>query len=109
MGKKLATIAKNNPEAAERADVKETAEDIELYSALAAFASSEAGAVVFASISKEIAATVTEIAGGYKTLSEIELRALGAKLDARINFLQSLSRARTNLEDAEAYLQELIV
>jgi hypothetical protein len=109
MAKRLATIAKDNPKAAERSDVKETAADIELYSALAAFASSEAGSIVFASTAKEIAAVVSEIASGFRTLPESELRALGAKLDARITFLQSLSRASTNLDDAEAYLKELIV
>ena len=109
MAKRLATIQKNNPARAERTDVQATAEDIDLYAALASFASSEAGSVIFSSLRKEIASTVTEIATGYRTLPEMELRALAAKLESRINFLQSLSRARTNLDDAEGYLAELIV
>ena len=56
-----------------------------------------------------VESAVNQIISGYKTLPEIELRALGAKLEARINFLQSLSRARTNLEGAEDYLKDLIV
>jgi hypothetical protein len=109
MGKRLATIQKNSPDEAALSEVQETANDIDNYAALAAFASSEAGAVVFASYSKEIASIVSEIVGAYKTMPEMELRALGAQLETRINFLQSLSRARTNLDDAEAYLKELIV
>ena len=92
----------------ERTEKDEVQEDIERYAALAAFASSEAGEVIFTALGKEIAATVSEIATGYHTLSEAELRALGAKLETRITFLQSLKRAPTNLEDAEAYMKELI-
>jgi hypothetical protein len=109
MSKRLSKIAKDNPELAEREEIKGVAEDIDTYAALASFASSEAGAVLFASYSKEIASTVSLIVSGYRTLPEIELRALAAKLEARISFLQSLSRARTNLDDAEAYLKDLIV
>lgn len=109
MSKRLSKLKRDNPALAERDDVKSTTEDIDRYAALASFASSDAGGVVFTFISKEIAATVSEIATGYKSLTEIELRALAAKLDTRITFLQSLSRARTNLDDAEDYLKELIV
>jgi hypothetical protein len=108
MPKRLLKIARDNPELAKREDIKSTTEDIDVYAALAGFASSEAGGIVFASISKEIAATVSEIATGYKDLTETQLRALAARLEARITFLQSLSRARTNLDDAEDYLAQLI-
>lgn len=109
MSKRLSKIAKDNPALAEREDIKGVAEDIDQYAALAAFASSEAGAVLFASTNKGIASTVNQIVSGYKTLPEVELRALAAQLEARISFLQSLSRARTNLDDAEEYLKDLIV
>jgi hypothetical protein len=109
MAKRLAKLAKDNPNLANREEVKEVAGDIDTYAALAAFASSEAGSILTASYGKEIAATVQLIANGYKTLPEAELRALGAQLEARLNFLHSLSRARTNLDDAEAILKELIV
>lgn len=109
MSRRINRIVKDKPDLAGRDDIKALADDIDAYAALAAFASSEAGKIVFASMSKDIASTVSEIATGYKSLSEIDLRALGAKLDVRITFLQSLKRARTNLDDAEAYLKDLIV
>jgi hypothetical protein len=109
MSKRLSKIARDNPELAEREDVKGVTADIDTYAALAAFASSEAGGIVFASINKEIAQTVNELANKYRIMVEPELRAACAQLAARISFLQSLSRARTNLDDAEEYLKDLIV
>lgn len=108
MSKRLSKIAKDNPDVAKREEVKDVAADVDTYATLASFASSEAGSLLVTQYSKEIAATVQQIVSGYKTLPEMELRALAAQLEARLNFLQSLSRAPINLEDAEEVLKELI-
>lgn len=106
---RIAKIKKDNPELAARTDVQDVAADIDLYAALAGVASSEGGKALVGALSREIASTVQEIAGGYKTLPEMELRSLGAKLAVRLIMVQSLKRARTNLDLAEDWLEGLIV
>lgn len=105
--KRVAILQKSNPEAANREDVKQVTGDIDTYAALAGFASSEAGGILIGALTSELANAVGEIARGFRTLPESELRALGAKIDARLTFLQSLNRARSNLEFAEEALKEL--
>jgi hypothetical protein len=107
MSKRLSRISKDNPDLAGREDVKGVAQDIDIYAALKGFASSEAGAILIDALTKEIAGAVNDFASGYRTLPEIELRSLGARIDARLEFLRSLNRAGTNLDLAEAYLHEL--
>jgi hypothetical protein len=107
MNNRLSKIRKDSPDLADREEVKGVAADIDIYAALSGLASSEAGQILIAAITSDIAATVNAIVAGYKTLPEIELRALGAKLEARLSIVQSLSRSRTNLDFAEAYLAEL--
>lgn len=83
------------------------AEDIDKYAALAGFASSEAGQIMLATLTDEAASTIVSLVAGYKTLPDLELRALCAQLDARLQFLRTLKRSRTNLEDAEEVLSSL--
>lgn len=108
MAKRLARIKKDRPELAERTDIQDVAADIDIYATLAGFASSDTGSLLLEAQRKEIASTVRAIVAGYKTLPEIELRALAAKLEARLNLVQSLTRAKTNLDDAEQMLKELL-
>jgi hypothetical protein len=105
--KRLAKLRKDNPALAERTDVQLVGEDIDTYAALNGVSQSEGGAVLLKALNRDIASAIQAIVGGYKTLPEIELRALGATLEARIQLAQTLNRAPQNLQLAEEALKEL--
>ena len=84
------------------------AEDADRYSALYALSTSEGGVLLIAGLKQEIVSCVDKLANGYKTIPEIELRALCASLDTKRSLVQSLTRSKDNLDGALAALDELI-
>src|SRR5882672_1106591 len=82
MNKRLAIIKQKDPKQAEREDVRDITEDIDRYATLTGFASSEAGGLLLGALTQDAAESVTAIMLGYKTLPEIELRGLAARLEA---------------------------
>jgi hypothetical protein len=107
MAKRLASLKKNNPDAAARSDVQAVAEDIDKYASLKAVADSEGGKVLLQALNRDITGAVEALVAAYKTAPEHELRALVACLEARIQLARTLNRAGTNLELAEDVLKEL--
>jgi len=108
MSKRLSSISKDRPDIAQRDDVRDVASDIDRYGDLAGFTSSEAGQIIVAALTVDVASAMSTITSGYKTMPEIELRAVAATLETRIGLLRMLKNAATNLELAEAALAELI-
>jgi len=104
---RLALLHKKNPALAERSDVQAVAEDTDTYAALAAVTNSEGGEVLLKALNRDIASAVNNLVSGYKTLPEIELRALCATLEASIQLARTLNRAPQNLKMAEDALKEL--
>lgn len=101
-------IVKDRPELDGRADVKEAADDVELYKAIAAFQSSEAGKVIVPALAQDVATEIEALLNGYKTMPETELRATCARIDALIGLVHTFNRAETNAQDADAVLTELL-
>lgn len=82
--------------------------DITLYRSLDAFNASEAGKSMKAEMLKDIGSSVDALTSGYKTLPHIELLALIAQLEGRIDLLRAMNRSTANAELAEEYLNALI-
>jgi hypothetical protein len=107
MQKRISSIKKNTPERADDERVIAAADDVDVQSALAAFASSEAGQIMRKSLLDNVGASVSALATSWRTASHIELMALCARLEDRLAILRTFSHARGNLEAAEAALDEL--
>lgn len=105
---RLNRVQKDHPEKAQNEAVQAVATDIDNYAELRAVAQSQGGKTLMAAELKTIAASIKAICTGATTLPEMELRALALKIDARLSFLKSLTRADTNLKDAEEALAELL-
>jgi hypothetical protein len=107
MSKRLARVKKDNPDIAEREDVRVIAADADMYAALDAFGTSEAGSIIRKSLLRDVSSTIDAIAQGWRTLPHAELMALAARLEERLALTQTFARARTNLELAEDALKEI--
>lgn len=105
--KRLSKLRKDNPALAERSDVQAIAEDIDSYAAIAAVSNTEGGAILLKALYRDIAGAVEGLVGGYKTVPDVELRALCAVLEARIQLARTINRAETNKTLAEDVLKEL--
>lgn len=105
---RLERLKEVKPELAKNEDIQDTAQDIDTYAILSGFASSEAGKVLIEATLKTCMGVVETLAMGAKTMDEWELRMNAMKLGMHLEFVRSLTRARTNLEGAEVYLKNLM-
>lgn len=108
MNKRLARVKRDAPQLAEKEEVQQVATDIDTYAALRGFASSEAGQVLIEAELRECVSAIDALAGGAKTMTELDLRANAMKLGMHLEFVRSLTRASANLDYAESYLKEIL-
>lgn len=92
----------NNPK------LQEALADADKYQALLALENLEGGKILLNALKSDAVGDFNALIVGYKTLTHLDLLALLASLDSKIQILRLISHARTNLEGAEAFIDELV-
>ena len=88
--------------------IKAVFDDIANYEALSALKNLEGGKSLIKLLKSDISASVDTLASSYIKAPESELRAICARLEARLGLLRVIMRAKKNSELADEYLAELV-
>lgn len=90
------------------AEVKSIEQDIAQYSALEALSNSEGGILLIKTLKSDLRGIIDTMKTTYKTISHTELIALVSKLEARVDILRSITRAKKNYDLANDYLDDIL-
>jgi len=88
--------------------IKETREDVKMYAELEAVKNSDGGKRILKGLGSDIIMAIDKLCGSYQTASHIELIALIAGLNDRLDIFRMLNRSSKNKAMASAELEELI-
>jgi hypothetical protein len=91
-----------------RSAVLSVEEDLSKYAALEALQNSEGGIILISTLKQDIIGIINDLKGCYRTASHTELIALISKLEARVDILRSITRAKKNYDLANDYLDSII-
>ncbi len=87
---------------------EELRRDIQTYKDLETLALSAGGKILITSWRRDVVSAVDRLARGYRKLSHVELIALCAELEAKLDQLRALSRSGENKRFAEEALAEAL-
>ena len=87
---------------------EEIQSDIKKYSAFASLGSTEGGALLIDVFIEDILTTVTKLSHNYKTLTHMEMVALCASLESKLDVVRTLSRSVKNRDGALDALAEAL-
>lgn len=82
--------------------------DFEKYSALASLAETEGGKKLLSDLAQDVISELDRLSNSYRTITETELRAIGASLHVKLNLYRALKNAAPNAAGAQAELDELL-
>lgn len=89
-------------------EIKEIEQDIDKYAKLESVKLSQGGKLLIESLQTDILNCINELTGKYKEISHIELIAVIARLEARLNLLKTLERSEQNKQMAKDELQRIL-
>ncbi len=99
---------KLTPELREDKRIKAILEDISKFESLSTLKNLEGGKSLILLLRTDVAAAVDTLASSYQKASDVELRGMCARLEARLGVLRLIMRAKKNKELTDEYLDELL-
>lgn len=101
-------IIKDSEELSNDPQLREALGDADKYQSLLALQNLEGGIILLSALKRDAVSDVDNLISRYKEASHVELLALVASLDAKLQILRLINRAKTNLEGVESFIDELV-
>lgn len=86
----------------------EISNDVDKYASLEILAESDGGAILLEGLKSDISSAVETLTSGYKKLSHIEMIAVIADMESKINMFKILTRSTKNKKLAKEALELLL-
>lgn len=88
-------------------EIEAVKEDINIYGALAGVVNTDGGKQLLRTLTSTISQDIDKLITAYATLTDTELRAIGARLSVTINMARALNRSQEQYELAQEYIKTL--